>query len=463
MDNNFYAELGETKNRLDAYSSSFCLAKWLQVTIHLQNGFNHSCHHPDLHKIELAEIEKNPAALHNTAFKKELWRKMRNGIRPDECEFCWKVEDSTQDFSDRVIKSNDNWAKPNLDKIASRPLERDINPSYVEVSFGYECNFKCIYCSPQISSAIWRQYEKHGPFAGRFSLEEIEKQGKKPYRVDNENPYLKAFWRWFPDLSKDLKVFRITGGEPLVNKNTFKVLDFIDENPLPELELAINSNLGIPDRSYDLFLDKVQKLTIEKKIKKFVLFTSIDTHGKQAEYIRDGLNYDKWHSNVKKYLHALPWDISFMVTFNVLSVPKFIDLLNDILELNKISIRDHRKRTTIDITHLLNPQNFSPWILTKPWRNKIVEIKNFMDDHSDEKVGTHGFINYERHKIKRIIAWIESYDPEGIDAKFFRRRLYKFFEQMEKREGKIFLDYFPEMKEFYEYCLSGIEGIQFED
>ena len=68
-------------------------AKWLQVTMHLQNGHTHSSHHPQTHKIPLEELRSNPTALHNTEFKKRQRRMMLNGIRPKECQYCWNVED----------------------------------------------------------------------------------------------------------------------------------------------------------------------------------------------------------------------------------------------------------------------------------------------------------------------------------------------------------------------------------
>ena len=54
--------IDETKQKLDAVSNSFCLAKWYQVTLHLQNGHTHSCHHPGTHKVPLQELENNPTA-----------------------------------------------------------------------------------------------------------------------------------------------------------------------------------------------------------------------------------------------------------------------------------------------------------------------------------------------------------------------------------------------------------------
>ena len=48
----------------------------------------------------------------------------------------------------------------------------------------------------------------------------------------DDNPMLKHFGNGFPDLYKTLEVFRITGGEPMA-KDTFKVLDYIHDNPNP--------------------------------------------------------------------------------------------------------------------------------------------------------------------------------------------------------------------------------------
>jgi hypothetical protein len=63
--------LNKVKQQLDAVSSSYCVAKWQQVTIHLATGQTHSCHHPATHHIPVEEIIANPSALHNTKFKKE--------------------------------------------------------------------------------------------------------------------------------------------------------------------------------------------------------------------------------------------------------------------------------------------------------------------------------------------------------------------------------------------------------
>ena len=63
LDNKLYVDM---KKYLDKVGCGFCLAKWTQVTMHLQIGHTHSCHHPKTHKIPLTELKRNPSALQYT-------------------------------------------------------------------------------------------------------------------------------------------------------------------------------------------------------------------------------------------------------------------------------------------------------------------------------------------------------------------------------------------------------------
>src|ERR1700756_1556020 len=122
------------RDKLNEISPSFCAAKWNQVTLHLQTGHNHSCHHPTTHKIPLDELEHNPSALHNTHYKKLQRKKMLEGVRPKECDYCWRIEDSGVDaISDRTYKSIEPWARPYIDSIKSMPWDADVAPTYLEV------------------------------------------------------------------------------------------------------------------------------------------------------------------------------------------------------------------------------------------------------------------------------------------------------------------------------------------
>jgi hypothetical protein len=211
------SRLVEVKDKLNSVGCGFCLAKWTQVTMHLHNGLTHSCHHPSPHKIPLTELSRNPTALHNTQEKKRARKEMLNGKRPKECNYCWNVEDNSDMLSDRIFKSEEPWSWEYFNEIKNINSRENYNPKYVEVSFSNTCNFKCSYCGPMFSSKWMEEIERYGKYPTSTSFGEldwIKSEGKMPYKHSEHNPYVKAFWDWWPDLYKDLHTFRITGGEP---------------------------------------------------------------------------------------------------------------------------------------------------------------------------------------------------------------------------------------------------------
>jgi organic radical activating enzyme len=334
-------ELHNLKENLDKTGCGFCAAKWTQVTIHLATGETHSCHHPAPHKIPLREIKRNPSALHNTRFKKKQRKTMLNGERPKECDYCWNIEDSSDEFSDRVYKSNEPWSKPYIEEIKNLGWRDNYNPKYVEVSFSTTCNFKCSYCGPSFSTTWMQEIKKHGAYPTSEKFNDIswfKDAEKMPIPHDESNPYLDAFWKWWPDLYRDLHTFRITGGEPLLSKDTWKVLDYIieQENPNKELKLGINTNLGVPDSLINKLIDKIKIIEEKDLVNEIVLYTSCDTAGDQANYIRHGLDYNQFKHNLEKVLmECKKTSIVIMSTFNALSIPHYSGLLSFAYDMKK--------------------------------------------------------------------------------------------------------------------------------
>ena len=265
-----------SKKKLDAVGCGFCLAKWTQVTMHLHNGTTHSCHHPEPHKVSLEELSRNPTALHNSKVKKMARKEMLENKRPSECSYCWNVEDNSTSFSDRIFKSSEPWSEPYFDEISKSDWRDNFNPKYVEVSFSNTCNFKCAYCGPEYSSKWMEEINDHGPYKLSFDYngtKRMEERNTKPYKHSEDNPYVNSFWEWFPELYKSMDTFRITGGEPLLSKDTWKVLDFIlqTDEPNRNLKLSINSNLGVPDNLIDRLIEKLDEIIRNNLVKEIVL------------------------------------------------------------------------------------------------------------------------------------------------------------------------------------------------
>lgn len=458
----YQLHIAEVYDELNAVSPSYCVAKWKQVTLHLQNGHTHSCHHPGTHVVPLEEIRRNPTALHNTEFKKKQRKMMLEGQRPPECDYCWRAEDSGNKYSDRTYKSADySWAYPHLRNIASRPWDENVDPSYVEVNFSNVCNFKCSYCSPNISSMWMEEIERYGPYPTSNLFNNIEwfkKNQQMPIPNNQPNPYVDAFWKWWPTLYPSLKQFRITGGEPLLNKNTFRVLDYIIENPSEDLTLSINTNLNVPKDLFDKFVEKLQIIQEGKKVKLLQIFTSAEAHGKQAEYIRYGMNYQDWIDNMERLIVDVPAvAITVMATYNILSIPSFKDMLDDILKI-RIKYRDiaysnNRTPIVIDIPYLRHPYHQASYLIPESMIHYVEEQIKFMEDHEESKVPGEeyaGYYEHEIYKLRRIhnIILTELKNPNH-NLTTLRRDFVKFVDEHDRRRGTNFLETFPQLNDMY--------------
>lgn len=464
--------LNRINKELAKVSPTYCVAKWQQVTIHLATGQTHSCHHPATHKIPLAEIAVNPSALHNTNFKKQQRKLMLEGERPAECDYCWRVEDAPgESYSDRIKKSADNqWAEPFIESSAKMPWDADVVPSYVEVSFSNACNFGCAYCSPEISSTLMQTAKRHGPLVLSRNTEQdltwLASVDRIPILARDPNPYIDAWWKWWPTLYPQLKVFRITGGEPLMSKETFRTLDWIIEHPNPELDLAINTNLGVDQETLDNFFAKCQEIKEKGLVKRLQIFTSCDTWGEQAEYIRQGLDYKKWYYNLWNLSLRYPGlDITIMCTFNILSIPRFKNFLNDILAIRHaattLSKVNGIRGVNLDFPYLRHPRYLSALIADEHLIQVLSNIVNWAEKNTATftDVDYHnGFYPHEIDNLKRLLNVMKAENSDDIKNIIARHDFYLYINQHDIRNNTKFISTFPELVTFYNRCKNEYEA-----
>lgn len=449
VDKKWTKKLVAKKNELEKISKSFCSAKWLQLTLHLQNGMTHSCHHPSPHKIPLVELKQRVDALHNTKFKIKQRQLMKKGKRPSECEHCWTAEDSSPEtFSDRVIKSSDDWAEVDLQKLKKQNFPK---PTYLEVSFGNKCNLRCAYCSPEVSSAIWHEFEKHGPYPveGSNSIKWYKENKRTPYTDKQRNPYITAFRKWFPTILPGLKVFRITGGEPLLSKETFETIKKLKKMDFKNLDFSINTNLMVSDKILNTLCDEINVLIASKKFKEIRLYTSVDSSSHQAEWIRFGLNYKKLFENADYVLRKCPeLKLTFIVTFNLLSIPLFKDLLTDILSVKKKFIvkREPIPRVIVDINHLRFPVFLSPLRASQDMKKSMAKSLDYILYYAETNLRVWGFNSYETNKMKRLIEIINLSPQDTDDTK----ELINFINEYDRRKKTDFKSVFPQFKNIFE-------------
>jgi len=438
----------EKRKEINNVSPTFCLAKWLQSTILLYSGETHSCHHPSRHKIKDSDIKDNPKGIHNTNHKIKARKDLLNGIQTPECDYCWNIENLQHDhISDRIYKSSYTWALPYLDEVIKSGDGLNIDPTYLEVAFESTCNLRCIYCSPESSSKWELEIKRFGDLKqveyNLHNLEWLKKVGKLPIPANEPNEYIDAFWKWWPELYPKLHTFRLTGGEPLLSKHTWKILDYIKEHPNPNLILAVNTNCNIAPKLIDKLIDNINEIT--PNIKYFDVYTSLESTGEQAEYARYGLNYNQYIENCYKILNNTP-DITrlhFMTTINFLSAPTLIDFFKLIKEMRKIySIGIHKFRVRTLLSYLRWPKALQLTLLSEEDKKYYGELwLNYIEDNklTVEKDEEETFYLEEVDQIKRLVDYMINNKEEKVV--YDNMRLY--INQCDERRGTIFKDTFP--------------------
>jgi len=438
----------EYKRRvIDIKSESFCGAKWYNATIWLGSGMTTSCHHPLPHKVSVEEVQANPRALHNTLKKKEERAQMQTGARPSGCEYCWKIEDIGRDnISDRVYKTV-IYSDEDLENAYRLPYTEDVNLRSLEISFDRVCQFACSYCNPAFSSTWVKDITTRGPYVhlvsdGRNHFTHSH-DSSQLYKFGEVNPYVQAFFAWWEsDLHRTLDELRITGGEPLMSGDTWKLLDWFQENKgKSKTRLAINSNLGTQVDIDRLFA------SVDAPID---LYTSNESVGLQAEYIRDGLVWDDWANNVElildNHLGSKLRAMHIMCTINALCLDSLVDFLECVVNW-KLCYGKNAVNVSLNILRF--PSFQSALILPDDLRTRFKDqLVDFMTRHQDSE-----FIHeYERNQLQRLVDYLDvvkTPHSEAFELDKLRNDFKQFFTQYDQRRSKDFAQAFPNLTEWY--------------
>jgi hypothetical protein len=242
----------------------------------------------------------------------------------------------------------------------------------------------------------------------------------------------------------------MTGGEPLMDKNTFKMFDYVHEHPHPALNLSITSNCCPPGNQWNKFMISLKKITEKSAIDHFMLFCSLDSWGKQAEYIRPGMDFDLLYQNITDFLaNGDKHSLTFIITFNVLSYSGFVEYIKNIHKLRN-QYSKGRQLIWFDIPQLQDPDFLNSKLLPE----MIIELekaKQYMLENTEGLFNHHkGFKDFEVSKVQRLIDWIKQ--ESNFDKNKSMKNFYLFFTEQDKRRNTSFVNTFPELENFWKEC-----------
>jgi organic radical activating enzyme len=437
---------------LNSISSSFCAAKWYNASIFLGSGYTGSCHLPLPHPIDINEISYNPSAIHNTDHKKRMRKMMLEGKQPAECGYCWKVEGiGRNNISDRINKSI-IYKTEDIKKIKDISWNDDVNLKTLEISFDRQCNFACSYCNASYSTSWSQDLEKHGPYQNFVA----QGGGGGAYQTDgawstaygrhlDDNPYVEAFFEWWPELSTSLQELRVTGGEATVSQNFWRFIEKLQQSEYLDMRFAVNSNLGMSPKALERLIDVTKTLPV----KEFDLFTSNESFGLHAEYLRDGLKYDVWRSNLVNFIENAKFrSVTIMMTISNLCLFSITEFMDDMIELKK---KYGNNRPYLDLNILRWPAFMSPVTLPNSIKD---ELQSKLTDWYNNHINSPYLEVGEKASIKRLIDYLEVVQTGHVSTTNDKSALFhdfkSFYSQYDVRRNKNLVNTFPDLAEWYE-------------
>ena len=448
--------LQNTAKLIDSISTSFCAAKWYNVSIWLGNGRTASCHHPLAHSIPKGELLENKTALHNTKFKKEQRKKMLEGERPAECSYCWRVEDAAKKdsglFSDRVYQTY-RYTDEEVKAIQKMPWDANVIPKTVELAFDNLCNLACSYCNAEFSSTWHQDISRGGPYqnmktSGGFTFKNTGHHAM-PYGNKNiNNPYIEKFYEWFEEIRGGLQELRVSGGEPARSPSFWKLLEMCDNETF---NFAVNSNLIMEDERMDTLIDAA------KNFKSFDVYTSAECIGELQEFVRDGFDWDVWEKNILRMYHSENINsVHIMMTISSLSIWSVDEFLEKIVGWRKEF--DDKEAFYMSVNILRFPSFQSVNIISQ-------DVKNMLADKIETAVNKNRdwMKEWEINHYERLVTYLRKVDVsyEDSDAMENKHNDFKnFVFQYAKRRQKPIEEYLP--WEFIDWFKS-IETLQKKD
>lgn len=280
---------------------TFCPAKWEELHVNFNYNYVYSC------------CKATPIKFVNSINEvlEPQRQNLLNGVQDPSCEYCWSKENQGG------VSRRLGYFKNTIDITPYK--NGQVGFREIEINLGNECNFQCTYCNPKFSSK-WESDVNAKPyptFTDRFF-----------YAVDEKNKdSLDTTINWLSEIN-NIHTLSILGGEPLLNKNFFKVANTIKSDIL-----AFSTNLSCGKSK----IDEVLKLA--DRYQGISLNISVDSTGELAEFTRYGMNWSDMESNLFYIISNGPENIKFnlislMTSSTVRDLKKMTELVERLYSIN---------------------------------------------------------------------------------------------------------------------------------
>jgi sulfatase maturation enzyme AslB (radical SAM superfamily) len=294
----------------------------------------------------------------SSEYSQYLRQQLTNGVQLPECSACWQKEQHRihslrQSTNDTVTNNRGNdldntwvklFVKKHPDADGYRIMSADVKLSNV-------CNFSCIMCNPSASSKIYDRW--NNDIDNKFVKQQLTVTPDYFETIKQNYQTQRGYQHLIDLLSHPITNLKLLGGEPLLDKALFQILDSQADSKKSQIHLHFVTNGSLS------LLDAVKRL---KGYKSVSFSVSLEGVGSIQDYARTGSN---WSIVEKNILDAHNKGIQLFIhhTFQAVTILKLPELLNWC----------SKNQIPISFGMLDNPDYLSVSVLPASIRNTVIE------------------------------------------------------------------------------------------
>lgn len=413
IDSHDYGAISELFNK----NKAFCIVPWVHLHVMPNSSVIPCCVWPYQDSFGNG-TSQNVSEIWNGEKYKDLRKKMRNGEMSEGCSHCYSLEKAGFGSMRQSLNSRFSSRAEVLNQTKDDGTLKKLELRYIDIRFSNLCNFKCRGCGPDLSSS-W--YEDHQKLFGYKS------DKKKFTSIATDAPH---FWSELKAMILDAEEIYFGGGEPLITREHFEVLNILIEKKLTHVRLSYNTNLSTLNYGHDDLTD------LWSKFNNVVLGLSIDDIGPRAEYFRKGTNWPVIENNIERLVNDFQQIHRYVnCTVNIHNVFYLPEIIDWLVEKKVITAAGFM------INLLLDPEYYV--IQTLPPRVKAKVKAKLMHYVLDCKMRK----NWEPvvHNILKVIKFMEEKDSSEMMPKF-----QEITAQLDEIRSDKFVEVFPELRELME-------------
>jgi MoaA/NifB/PqqE/SkfB family radical SAM enzyme len=338
---------------------------------------------------------------------------MLQNKKSPECRRCYELEENGMWTLRKSSNENFKHHQSKVEETSDNGNAGNVNMAYMDIRFSNLCNLKCRSCGPQFSSSWFEDHKATHGDPGHPKILQVRDEMKS--FMDELDPLLKSVERVY-----------WAGGEPLITKEHYDILDKWIAMGKRDVKMDYTTNFT------QMYYKRKTAFEYWNSFEHVRVAASLDANHARGEYLRKNMNWTQVVQNRRDMIAQCP-HVYFEITptvsvYNVLNLPDF-----------------HREWIE---QGLLEPQNIRINILLDPTYMRLSILPPWIKERVKTRYEEHlkyieQFDNMQKVKsdLQSILKFINDDRSEEI-----RMFLFKTNRVDALRKENLF-DIFPELKD----------------